>query len=351
MHPNHSDHYNEGRSESSALGRAGIAPAFRVPARRALSTLARQIVGLTALWAASLTGALADDTPAPPCGTTGLALQVLGSGGPELTDRRASTGYLVWRDGRAGILIDLGPGSLLRFEQSGARVEDLELVLLTHLHVDHAADLPALIKASFFTSRDTDLPVYGPTGNQIMPGTDAFVRALFAAPDGAFHYLNSFLDGGAAYRLRPHEVAADGREPQAVIDDGRWKITAVPVHHGPLPALAWRVDVRGEKAGRALVVSGDMNGDNRTLVRLAADADLLVAHHAIPEGTTGVARNLHMPPSVIGTIAADAGVKRLVLSHRMTRTLGRETESEALIREHYKGPLDFAEDGQCFPIE
>jgi ribonuclease BN (tRNA processing enzyme) len=57
-----------------------------------------------------------------------------------------------------------------------------------------------------------------------------------------------------------------------------------------------------------------------------------------------------MPPSVIGEIAAAAGVKRLVLSHRMNRTLGREADTERLIRARYQGPLAFAEDGQCFPL-
>ena len=36
-----------------------------------------------------------------------------------------------------------------------------------------------------------------------------------------------------------------------------------------------------------------MNNDNDTLATLAKQADILVVHHAIPEGLTGVARNLH----------------------------------------------------------
>ena len=73
-----------------------------------------------------------------------------------------------------------------------------------------------------------------------------------------------------------------------------------------------------------------------------------MAHNAIPEGTVGVARYLHMPPSVIGRIAHDAGVKQLVLSHRMLRTLGRETETLDLIKKRYTGPVEFANDLDCF---
>ncbi len=308
----------------------------------------KKLASMVALLASALPGAApAAQAVATDCGAVGVAVQVLGSGGPEMTDRRASSGYLVWRDGRARVLVDMGAGSMLRFEQSGARIEDLQVILLSHLHVDHSADLPALVKASFFTARDQDLPLYGPTGNAIMPATGEFVRTLFAAPGGAFHYLDGFVTGGESYRLVAHDVPAQGRDTTKVIDDGRFRITAAPVHHGPIPALAWRIAI----GGHAITFSGDMNGDNHTLEGLAAGSDLLVAHHAIPEGARGVARNLHMPPSVIGEIAAKARVKKLVLSHRMVRTLGREAESEREIRTHYKGPLEFAEDGQCFSLD
>jgi len=284
---------------------------------------------------------------APCCNDASVCLQVLGSGGPELDDERASSGYLVWVNGHARVLVDLGPGSLLRFEESKARVEDLELVLLSHLHVDHSADLPALIKGSFFTSRDRDLPLYGPSGNALMPNTTAFAEALFADKNGAYRYLSDYLDGGGAFRLLPHDVSASDRNVQSVWKSGTLAVSAVGVHHGPIPALAWRV----ETGNRVIVFSGDMNADWHTLPKLAADADLLVAHHAIPQGASGVARKLHMPPSVIGEIAAEANVKQLVLSHRMNRTLGLEEESEKEIRAHYSGPVTFAEDGQCMRLD
>jgi ribonuclease BN (tRNA processing enzyme) len=277
------------------------------------------------------------------CGAGGVWLQVLGSGGPELDDGRASTGYVIWRDGKARVLVDLGGGSLDRFEHSGASVNDLDLVLLSHLHVDHSADLPVLVKAAFFSDRDRDLPVYGPTGNRVTPSMTEFVEGLFGA-NGIYRYLNGFVTGDAAWRLVPHDVDATKRKARVIFSDKRYRVSAVAVHHGPIPALAWRVDTDG----KSLVFSGDMNGDYGTLAGLARNADLLVAHHAIPEGATGVARNLHMPPSVIGRVAASARVRQLVLSHRMNRTLGREPESTRWIRRDYQGPMVYADDLQCF---
>jgi hypothetical protein len=40
----------------------------------------------------------------------------------------------------------------------------------------------------------------------------------------------------------------------------------------------------------------------------------------------------------------------LVLSHRMLRTLGKEAATTAEIRKRYAGPLDFANDLDCYPV-
>ena len=277
------------------------------------------------------------------CDQNGVWLQVLGSGGPELDDGRASSSYLIWHDGRARILVDMGGGSAFRFEQSGAALNDLELILLTHMHTDHSADLPLLIKASYFSNRNRDLSLYGPSGNSLMPSASQFVQRLLG-PEGAFAYLQDYLNGNDSYRLLTHDVAAEGKTKQRLKIDLPYTITAVPVRHGPIPALAWRIDIDGQ----SLVFSGDMSNQNQTLSSLARGADLLIAHHAIPEQAGETARRLHMPPSEIGRIAASAGVKQLLLSHRMKRTLGQEAASSKEIRRSYQGPLAFADDLQCF---
>lgn len=107
--------------------------------------------------------------PAPHCTRTDLNLVVLGSGGPEPTDQRAGSGYLLREGDRARFLIDFGPGTSQTFERVRAQIADLHAVLFTHLHVDHTNDLPALVKASFFSTRSRDLPIYGPSGNDTVP--------------------------------------------------------------------------------------------------------------------------------------------------------------------------------------
>ena len=65
-----------------------------------------------------LAGAFLPAAAAQSCGSQGVAVQVLGSGGPELQDKRASSSYVVWADGQAKALIDAGGGSALRLASS-----------------------------------------------------------------------------------------------------------------------------------------------------------------------------------------------------------------------------------------
>lgn len=292
------------------------------------------------------------------CGGPGISLQVLGSGGPELQTKRASSSYLIWIDSKARVLVDAGGGSALRFGESGAQMTDLDVLLFTHLHVDHTADLPALIKSSWFEDRTRLLPMYGPGGNRLMPSTVAFVRALFDGTRGAYRYLGDFISplDKSTYKLDPRDVrepptklgAPRRKEPMVlpVFRNDRVRVQAITVEHGLLPAVAFRV----EAAGKTVVFSGDTNGNGKNLETLAAGADVFVAHNAVAEGASGVERALHMPPSVIGAIAQGAKVKHLVLSHRMLRTLGKEEESLTAIRKNYAGPVNFADDLSCFRL-
>lgn len=117
-------------------------------------------------------------------------------------------------------------------------------------------------------------------------------------------------------------------------------ITAIPVHHGPVAAVAWRVDI----AVCSITFSGDMSNRYHTLVSLAQGSDLLVIHNAVPQEAQGTAINLHMRPIDIGKIAKQAKVKRVILSHLMNRTRDDSEASIMYIRQNYAGPVDVATD-------
>ena len=275
-----------------------------------------------------------------------ISLQVLGSGGPESGDKRASSGYIVWIDGKSRVLVDFGSGSALRFEEAGAKIEDLELILLTNLHIDHTADIPALLKSSFFVTRSSDLLLFGPDGNRAMPDTHSFIERLFKNRSGAWQYMGDYLDGRADFQLKEKNIAKNKRV-KTIYRKNNLSVQAVSVHHGPIPAIAYRVNI----GNKSITFSGDMNGEYHTLEKLAKGTNILVAHNAVPKGATGVAANLHMTPLTIGKIAKSAKVKKVVLSHRMLRTLGKEKETQREIQKSYKGSVKFANDRSIYKLK
>lgn len=275
-----------------------------------------------------------------------IKVQVLGSGGPELNDNRASSAYIIWVDNKSKILIDFGGGAALRFEEVKAKIEDLDIILLTHLHIDHTADLPALLKASFFSNRFKDIEIYGPDKGLFVPDTKTFINRLFENKKGAWEYMGDFLDGNAQFKLQT-TVIPFSKEIKTIYDKNNIKIEAISVNHGPIPATAYKISIDG----KSITFSGDMSGKYSTLEKLAVNSNILIAHNAVPKGAQGVAKNLHMTPDIIGYISKEAKIKNLVLSHRMLRTLGKEDITKKEIRKYYEGKINFAEDKSIYLVQ
>jgi ribonuclease BN (tRNA processing enzyme) len=279
----------------------------------------------------------------------GVALQILGSGGPIADDGRASSGYVVWIDGQSRVLIDAGGGTFLRFGEAGADFAQLDFVGLSHFHTDHSVDFPALLKSGYFSSRDRPLAVAGPGAGGPFPGLEAYLDSLLEAGSGAYAYLSGYLDGsGDLVKLEAVEVARDEAAPVRVFgaDDDEVRVDALPVPHGIVPALGFRV-----RTGDAtLVFSSDQNGSNPAFVDFARDATVLVMHMPIPEGATGGALQLHAQPGTIGEIAAKASASRLVLSHFMARSLRNLESNVAVVQEAYDGKIVVGSDLACVAL-
>ena len=334
--------------------------------------------------------------------TGDLSVMVLGSGGPAVTaDGRASAGYLVFTDGQPRVLMDVGGGTYKNFASSGANIKDLDIVLLSHLHIDHMGDLSPMIKALYFQNRAYNLVngtfppgrtapvrIFGPDTNgipfpkavfpqakpnvPIYPSTKDFVHSHYDFDEGHDRYLNIFtraISAGIFSYDADVNVSPDWTvyNPATLVDEDGLLITAVAVNHGPavaeVPALAFRIEYKG----KSIVYSGDTssrsskfdgtplaNGGN--MVEISKGADLLIYDTAImddaPDGPNdGVFFQLHTTPSRIGEVAAAAGVKKLVLSHITAVTESRLDEVENLIRaQGYQGKISAAEDLRVYNV-
>jgi ribonuclease BN (tRNA processing enzyme) len=293
------------------------------------------VVSLLALALSPLTPSVS----AQSCPTKGVVVQILGSGGPRMSHDRASSSYLVWIDGRSKILVDAGGGAFLRFGQADAQIDDLSLIAISHLHPDHVSDLPALLWGN--SARKAPLAISGPSGNDAAPSFTSFLSHLFGDKNGAFQVLGAWL-GGSSGRGVPLNVAVVDvtKDESTVFGQDDLAVSAIGIPHGDIPALAYRLRAQGA----TVVFSTDQTGTNPRFIDFARGADVLVMHLAIAPGITSP---LHASPAVVGRIARDAHVRRLVLSH-----IGQFDLEPALteVRKYYAGPLTVGADLQCTPV-
>jgi ribonuclease BN (tRNA processing enzyme) len=300
------------------------------------------------LFAKHLPAALPAQGAVPAAGDAALSVLVLGSGGPGATGR-AGAGYLVILDGQPRVLVDAGPGTFVRAGEAGMDLGQVDSVLLTHLHVDHAGELSGLIKARLVAERrDLEFTIFGPPGSPggqgkaRFPSTRQFVDLLFG-PRGAFSYLGDFA---GHLTLHAHDVAA-GAEARILLRDHGLTISASSGHHGDAPSVIYRIDYRG----RSVPFSGDIDAaGHAALARLARNTDLLVFDAVVldPPGSPAVLYTLHTAPHDIGRIAQSAGAKKLLLSHLNPAVDNAKDEVLRSIEDRYHGPVDFARDGSRY---
>jgi len=287
--------------------------------------------------------ALFAQAPAPP-----LEVLVLGSGGPGATGRAASS-YLVYVDGVARILVDAGPGSFVRLGEAKASLAKTDIVLLTHLHIDHTGEIPGLFKSRAVSgSGPITFNVWGPAGaakhgdDAYFPSTTEFFRILFGAK-GAFAYLSDFA---APVSLRVHDIPAPVPHPAStqILKDGDLAISAIAGDHGDAPSVIYRID----HAGKSVTFSGDIDAKGLPALRaIALNTGLLIFNSVVldPPGSPLVLYSLHTPPLAIGQLASGSGVHAVLLSHLSPSV---EEQADAVlksIRQSYAGNVTFAKDG------
>jgi ribonuclease BN (tRNA processing enzyme) len=270
-----------------------------------------------------------------------LEVVVLGSGGPRPFGRAGSS-YIVAVEGRPRILVDAGPGAFLRIGELDLNLENVDTVLLTHLHIDHSGDVAAFFNARALTN---DGPIvyriFGPDGQGLFPKTSRFVD-LLVGDGGAFAYQKTF-GAEESFAVRDLPINLNSARTEIVNESGGLVVEEIATHHGDCPSVAYRISYKGV----VVVFSGDMDATALpNLVQLAKNADLLIFNCAVldPPGSPSQLYELHTPPKKIGEAARESGVKRLLLSHLAPDVESQEDAVRKSIRVSFAGPVEFASD-------
>lgn len=287
-----------------------------------------------------------------------LSLLFAGTGGSVPSPRRGLPAILMRRGGDR-LLFDCGEGTQRQLMRS-AGLADLQCVFITHFHADHWLGLPGMLKSFALREREQPLTVYGPRGlAKIMEQT----RFIYARLPYDLHVEE--LDPGQPVRFDGYEVIGVPVEHHgasaygyAIVEDAR------PGHLDP--QLAERLGVtpgpdfgrlvRGEtvdgvspeqvmgpeREGRKIVISGD-TGPCEALRIAAHQADVLV-HEATfaDEEAERAAQTGHSTARQAATVAREAQVRLLALTHVSTRYPGGELRDQAReVFPNTEAPRDF----------
>ena len=243
-------------------------------------------------------------------------------------------------------LIDCGYGVSRQMINAGVALNRLRYIFITHHHSDHNLEYGPLLYNAWVTSQPIKIDTYGPTG-------------LSKLTDDFFAYQKFDIDTRIADEalsdprklISAHEFDRAG----VVMQNADVKVTSCRVRHPPITeSYAYRFDARD----RSIVISGD-TAYAPELAEFAKRADVLVhevmylpAIEKLIKQNAG-ARRLrehlmasHTSTEDVGRIAAQAGVKTLVLSHFVPGndpSITDEQWSEDA-RKHFKGRIVVGKD-------
>ncbi|WP_163971987.1 MBL fold metallo-hydrolase [Oceanobacillus halotolerans] len=238
-----------------------------------------------------------------------MKMTVLGFWGGYPAPGGATSSYLVEKNGFT-LLIDAGSGSLSKL-QNYKHVMDLDAVVLSHYHHDHIADIGVLQYAwlvqSYLRDKKEILSIYGHTENK-----------------ARFESLTHECAKGVAY------------DPDQPLQIGPFTITFMKTNH-PVPCYGMRIT-----DGEDVIVYTADTAYKEEWKKFAKGADLLITDcnfYADQDGSKAG----HMTSVEGATIAKDAGVKQLLLSHlpqyRDTNDLVQEAQQV------FKGDIQLATEG------
>lgn len=273
----------------------------------------------------------------------GTQLVLLGTGaGPVAGQARRMASHLMLHNGAAYVL-DCGLGVTAQYARTGTPWRALRAIFITHHHPDHNIEYGPLLVIGWVGGMPQAVRAYGPPPLQQM--TEDYLRSQKATID----FWAEDFQRPPLGMIEAHDLP----EPGPVMQDENVKVTSVLVQHPPVaPAYGYRFDF----PDRSIAFSGDTIALD-AVAEMAKGADVLVheatdmaameafMRHQIAQGAPGNVdvfmrhmRADHTPTEDVGRIAAEAGVKTLVLSHIGPPTVTDE-QWRAAAAKHFKGRI------------
>lgn len=288
-----------------------------------------------------------------------MEIVLLGTGASLPTQHRSPTATALLRGGEI-LLFDCGEGTQMQFQRAKLKPGKLSRIFISHFHGDHFYGLVGLLTSLQLAGREKALNIYGPQG----------LRKYL-------NFMEDFSHFTLGYEIVIHEIKVNSEEE--VWDLGEYLVRVKPLMHRVF-VLGFRIvekskpgkfDVKkAEKLGiadgplRGLLQKGEsvvlpnrqrinpsqVLGPNRpgkniafcvdtepckNAFELAKDAELLIHEGTFDESQTEWAKTTgHSTVVQAATVAQEAGVKKLVLTHISARY--RESDELLLLNQAQK---------------
>jgi len=269
-----------------------------------------------------------------------LRITFLGTGGSLPTRNRNPSAVMVNREGEL-ILFDCGEGTQQQMMRAKTGMMSLSSIFVSHFHADHFLGIPGLIQTMSFLGRKEPLTIYGPEGTKEF--TELFkalgyfnlkyeIRGVKLSPGDTVE--------GESYVIRAlkteHIIPSLGYALVENSRPGRFnreKAVELGVPPGPLFAKLQRgnpVKVDGRlvrpdevmgapRPGRTIVYTGDTRPCEAVL-EASRGADLLIHDGSFADEMADWAKeSMHSTAGEVATLAKEAGVRKLVLTHVSSR--------------------------------
>jgi len=260
-----------------------------------------------------------------------IELTILGAGGALPTPNHSPAAYLVRVDGFP-VVMDPGPGALVRLVKTGlcpGGVDDIDLVLVSHLHPDHTVDLISLLFAlhSPLPASTAPFRLYGPGGLQKLLAAWTDIYGSWLEPRRRELVVTELAPGEGV------DLPGGGRAEAFAVDHAQDRLAEVCLGYRFVSAT-----------GGTAVYSGD-TGPCTSLTEAARDADLLVVECSTPDEleTPG-----HMTPRSVGELCAAARPRRVALTHQYPPA--GELDLARLVGRYHDGPIYQATDDDVFTV-
>jgi ribonuclease Z len=300
-----------------------------------------------------------------------LALTFLGTAASRPTVERGTSSIALTREGET-LLFDCGEGTQRQMMRYGVSFA-FDDIFVTHWHHDHYLGIAGLLRTLALNERREPLRIWGPRG-----GTRV-VEQLEQLGHGRLDYplvVTELGDGDelqrTAYRIRAFAVQHRGTPALGYalaeetrlgrFDPERARALGIPegplwgrIHRGePITLDDGRVVPASElvgptRPGRTVVYTGDTRPCPST-VTAARGADLLVHEATFGDDEAARARETgHSTAREAAAVAAEAGVRRLVMTHVSARYSWNTGDLEREAREVFPA-ASFARDGGIIDI-